>query len=247
MAQFRVGTSGWSYKHWADGVFYPAEVKPGKWLEYYATRFDCVELNASFYRMPQEPTIKNWLARAPAGFKFCPKMSRFITQLKKLGDVEEPLALFFERFDHLKSALGPVLVQLPPSLGFHPERTEHFFQLLQPHQGYRFALEARHANWLGQPALDLLRRYHIAFVISQSDGRFPYKEVTTTDFVYLRFHGPGALYASEYSVEMLSAYASKIKSWIQEGRDVWAFFNNDRAGYAVKNALQLRAMVESAA
>lgn len=243
MAEFRVGTSGWSYKHWADGVFYPSEAKPGKWLEYYATQFDCVELNASFYRMPQETAIKNWLTRAPGGFKFCPKMSRFITQLKKLGDVEQPLALFFERFDILKSSLGPVLIQLPPSLGFHPERTEHFFQLLQPHPGYRFALEARHASWLGQPALDLLRSYQIAWVVSQSDGRFPYNEATTTDFVYLRFHGPGALYASEYSFEMLTAYAVKIKRWLNEGLDAWAFFNNDRAAYAVKNARQLRDMV----
>jgi uncharacterized protein YecE (DUF72 family) len=244
MGEFRVGTSGWSYKDWAGGVFYPSEVKPGKWLEYYSTQFDCVELNASFYRMPQEQTLKDWQARVPAHFKFCPKMSRFITQLKKLRDVEEPLSTFFERFDILKSCLGPVLIQLPPSLGFHRGRTEHFFQLLQPHRDYRFALEVRHNTWLGEEALDLLRQYDIAFVISQSGGRFPYKETVTTDFVYLRFHGPGALYGSDYSTEVLAGYANKIKVWLEEERAAWAFFNNDLFAYAGKNARQLRELVE---
>lgn len=244
MAEFRVGTSGWSYKDWADGVFYPGEIKLAKWLEYYATQFDCVELNASFYRMPQEQTVKNWQLRASDRFKFCPKMSRFITQLKKLGDVQEPLDTFFERFDLLKSTLGPVLIQIPPSLGFHRERTEHFFQLLQPHSGYRFALEVRHKTWLSEEAIDLLRQYDIALVISQSDGRFPYREAATTDLIYLRFHGPGALYASDYTDEMLAEYALKIKVWLKEERSAWAFFNNDVYAYAVKNARRLREMVE---
>lgn len=243
MAEFRVGTSGWSYQHWADGVFYPGEVKSGQWLEYYAAQFDCVELNASFYRMPQEATLKNWRTRAPVGFKFCPKMSRFITQLKKLSGVEQPLTTFFERFDILQGALGPVLIQLPPSLGFHRERTEHFFQLLEPHHDYRFALEARHASWLNEEPLALLRQYNIAFVVSQSDGRFPYKEVATTDFVYLRFHGPGVLYASDYTSETLADYALKIQAWLKEQRDAWAFFNNDRFAFAIKNARQLRELV----
>jgi uncharacterized protein YecE (DUF72 family) len=243
MVEFHVGTSGWSYKDWAGGVFYPGEVRPGKWLEYYAMQFDCVELNASFYRMPQEQTLKNWRARVPDGFKFCPKMSRFITQLKKLGNVEEPLSTFFERFDLLKGLLGPILIQLPPSLGFHQDRTERFFQLLQPHHDYRFALEVRHKTWLGEEALDLLRQYDIALVVSQSDGRFPYTETVTTDFVYLRFHGPDALYASDYSEEMLAGYADKIKAWLREEHAAWAFFNNDIFGYAVKNARRLRELV----
>jgi uncharacterized protein YecE (DUF72 family) len=244
MGEFRAGTSGWSYQDWAKGVFYPEGVRPGRWLEYYATQFDCVELNASFYRMPQEQTLKDWQARAPDHFKFCPKMSRFITQLKKLRDVERPLSTFFERFDNIKSGLGPVLIQLPPSLGFHRDRTEHFFQLLQPHRDYRFALEVRHKTWLGEEALGLLRQYDIALVISQSDGRFPYSETVTTDFVYLRFHGPGALYASDYAQDMLADYALKIKTWLKEVHAAWAFFNNDLFAYAVKNARQLREMVE---
>jgi uncharacterized protein YecE (DUF72 family) len=245
MGEFRVGTSGWSYQDWAQGVFYPKGVRSGKWLEYYATQFDCVELNASFYRMPQEQTIKDWQKRVPEHFKFCPKMSRFITQLKKLHDVELPLSTFFERFDNIKSNLGPVLIQLPPSLGFHRERAEHFFQLLKPHCDYRFALEVRHKTWLGEEALGLLRQYDIALVISQSDGRFPYSEAATADFMYLRFHGPGALYASDYVQEMLADYAHKIKTWLKESRAAWAFFNNDFFAYAVKNARQLREMVEA--
>lgn len=244
MAEFRVGTSGWSYKDWAGGVFYPEEVRPGRWLEYYATQFDCVELNASFYRMPQEQTLKNWRARVPDHFRFCPKMSRFIMQLKKLRDVEQPLSTFFERFDNIKCALGPVLIQLPPSLGYHRDRTERFFELLKPHPDYRFALEVRHKTWLGEEALDLLRQYGIALVVSQSDGRFPYDETVTTDFVYLRFHGPGALYASDYSEAMLADYAHKTKTWLQEAHAAWVFFNNDLFAYAVKNARRLRELVE---
>ncbi len=194
--------------------------------------------------MPQEKTLQGWRDRTPDDFKFCPKMSRFITQLKKLREVDEPLELFFQRFGILKKCLGPVLIQLPPMLGFDRARTENFFKLLAPHTDYRFALEARHKSWLNDAALDLLKQYRVAFVISQSDGRFPYSEVVTTDFIYLRFHGPGALYASDYSDEMLTEYARKIRGWMQEQREVWAFFNNDGYGFAVKNARQLRELVQ---
>jgi len=246
MGEFRVGTSGWSYRHWL-GVFYPENLKPAKFLEFYVEHFDCVELNASFYRLPNEKTVENWAKRTPERFKFCLKLSRLITHQKRLMGVEEPLATFFERFRPLAEAerLGPVLVQLPPSLRFDPELVERFFMLLdESYPEQHFALEARHASWFAEEALGLLSKYRVAHVIAHSGGRFPSCEAVTTDFVYLRFHGPGKLYASNYPDEMLKEFAEKVAKWLKEGLEVWAFFNNDVGGYAVKNAKQLRSMVE---
>lgn len=203
-----------------------------------------MELNASFYRLPQVKTVKDWQKRAPGDFKFCFKLSRYVTQMKKLNDVDEPVKTFFERMRPLATCAGPVLVQLPPNLRFDAGRTERFFKLMKRYRRYRVALEARHESWLTDAALELLEKYRVAFVIAESGGRFPYKEAVTTDLVYLRFHGPGQLYASNYSDAMLSAYARKIEGWLKERRAVWAFFNNDGFGYAVKNARRLREMVE---
>ncbi len=247
MSQFHVGTSGYSYRHWTNGVFYPPEVKAAKFLEYYMTQFDCTELNVSFYRLPSELMVKSWLKRTPEHFRFCPKLSRWITHQKKLNDAEEPLKTFFERFEVLKGRLGPVLVQLPPNLGFNPAKAENFFKLLDVNYGdYRFALEVRHKAWLAEEALELLRRFRIAIVISQSGDGFPYTEATTSDFIYLRFHGPSYRYASDYSEEMLASYADKCRHWMKEGRDVWAFFNNDAAQIAPAPiaARMLRELVE---
>lgn len=243
MADLHVGTSGWSYKHWKD-VFYPPDVKPTRWLEYYVTQFDCVELNASFYRLPQAKTVEDWQKRTPDHFKFCFKLSRYITQLKKFRDAEEPLQTFFERFDPLKKCAGPVLVQLPPNFGFDPERSEQFYELLKQYKPYRFALEARHKSWFSDESLALLRKYKIALVVSDSGNKFTLKEAVTTDFMYLRFHGREALYASDYSNQVLEEYANKIKRWLEQGCDVWAFFNNDGFAYAIKNARELRALVQ---
>lgn len=245
MAEFHVGTSGWSYRHWL-GVLYPEGTRSSEFLEIYVQHFDCVELNASFYRLPKETTVQGWLRRTPEGFRFCLKMSRLVTHLKRLEGVEEPLANFFDRFAPLKPRLGPVLVQLPPSLAFEPERAAAFFGLLQERHGeHRYALEARHKSWFEAQALDLLRRHGVALVIADSGGRFPSAEAVTADFVYLRFHGPGDLYRSNYPDEMLAEYAGKVRAWLAEGLEVWAFFNNDIGGHAVRNAERLREMVEA--
>lgn len=247
MSEFRVGTSGWSYRHWL-GVFYPEGLKPAKFLEHYVKHFDCVELNASFYRLPQEKTVENWVRRTPEGFRFCLKLSRLITHRKRLVGVEEPLEAFFERFRALEEAgkLGPVLVQLPPSLRFDSGMAESFFSLLRERYGqHRFALEARHASWFSEESLDLLKEHGIAHVIADSGGRFPYHEAITADFVYLRFHGPGQLYASDYPDDVLKEFAHKVVGWLRWGFEVWAFFNNDVGGYAVKDALKLKGFVQN--
>lgn len=184
-----IGLSGWSYKEW-KGIFYPDDIKSTQWLDYYAERFSTVEINASFYRMPKAQTVVNWTERAPGNFLFCPKMSRYITHIKRLKDCEEPLEYFFEIFGPMKKKMGPILIQLHPTQKFDYERAEAFFELLNTYKGYEFAIEGRHKTWLDDSAFDLMAKYKIAWVISQSGVGFPYAEMVTAKYIYIRFHGP---------------------------------------------------------
>jgi uncharacterized protein YecE (DUF72 family) len=241
--RLHIGTSGWSYKHW-KGTFYPPKLKAVDWFDWYAQQFASTEINTSFYHLPKLQTVEAWAQKAPPHFTYCPKMSRYITHMKKLQQVEEPLQRFFEIFSPLYSLMGPVLIQLPPMLHFKQELATRFFDLLvtrYPDQS--FVLEVRHESWLQDSVAQLLQQYGIGFVISQSAGFFPYAEWVTSTNVYLRFHGPEALYASPYSEDMLHAYALKCKQWLREGRQVWAYFNNDIHGYAYEDARRLIGML----
>lgn len=245
LSRFHIGTSGWSYKHWS-GVFYPENVKPAKYLEYYLTRFDCVELNASFYYPPKITVVKSWVKRTPESFKFCPKMSRYITHLKRLADPESSLEYLFSVFEPMKDRIGPILIQLPPSLKFDASLVIGFFDILkEKYNQYRFAIEVRHKSWVSDTFFNILKDYNIAFVVADSGRRFPYYEAVTTDFVYMRLHGHEKLYASLYAEWELKEYAAKIYNWVVKGREVWAFFNNDFGGYAVKNALKINEILTS--
>lgn len=239
-----IGTSGWSYKHWA-AIFYPQQTKPAQYLEYYVTRFNCVEINSSFYHLPQKKTAESWMKRTPGSFWFCPKLSRLITHQKRLNDIEEPLELFFSVFEVMKVRMGPVLIQLPPGMKYDEARIREVLALLrEKYKEYRFAFEVRHQSWACDSFFNLLREYQTALVFADSGNRFPpFHDEMTTDLVYLRFHGPGDLYASEYSEYDMAAYAEKIQGWLEEGLQVWAFFNNDYQGYAVKNAEQLKSII----
>ena len=245
MPKIYIGTSGWSYQHWHEGIFYPPDLKKGKELEYYTKYFKSVELNASFYRLPQAKTFENWQKRTPKDFVFALKASRFITHIKKLKGIGEPWELFLQRALLLKEKLGPILFQLPPSLKFDQETLEEFLKIiikkaekLKAHN-LCFALEARHQTWFSQECFNLLRTYNVAFVYADS-GRWPKLEKDTADFFYLRMHGPGGLYASDYQEEALKEFAKIIKRFLNKGKDVYCYFNNDYAGYAVRNALRLK-------
>jgi uncharacterized protein YecE (DUF72 family) len=120
-----IGTSGWSYKHW-KGIYYPEGLPATQWLTFYAKQFSISEINTSFYHLPKAATVKGWMEKVPKHFEFCPKMSRYLTQFKKLNDPEEPLEKFFGVFEQMQDRMGPVLIQLPPSLGYQPEKTEYF-------------------------------------------------------------------------------------------------------------------------
>lgn len=245
LERLHIGTSGWSYKHWS-GIFYPEDVKPAKYLEHYVTVFDCVELNASFYRIPNVKTVQGWARRTPASFRFCTKMSRFITHQKKLVDAAEAIDRFLAAFEPLGDRLGPFLVQLPPSLRFAPDIAEAFLHLLALRRNLgEFVLEARHDSWFTPESVSLLKHYGIAGVIADSGGRFPVSEVLTNSLVYLRFHGPDGRYRASYTTGVLETYARKIIAWLSEGCQIWAFFNNDFNAHAVHNARELKALVES--
>jgi uncharacterized protein YecE (DUF72 family) len=244
---YNIGTSGWSYKHWRE-IFYPEGMKPIDYLTFYSDHFYITEINTSFYHLPKPETVIGWANKVPDNFLFCPKISRYLTHMKKLIEPEKPLERFFEVFEPVKHLLGPVLVQLPPSLKFDYDRTEHFYKLLKKvYKQYDFVIEVRHATWLEQDSLTLMSKYDVGFVISQSGDRFPYSETVTAKNIYVRFHGPdpNALYASPYSDDMLNEFAKKFKLWITEGHIIWAFFNNDVGGHALTNGKKLIELMQT--
>ena len=239
-----IGTSGWSYSHWSE-IFYPKDLKPDKYLEYYITVFGCVELNSCFYHLPLKTTVTGWINRTPETFRFCTKLNRFITHQLKLVNIEAAIEKYFDVFESMKEKLGPVLVQLPPGLPFDEPLIHGFLDLLKEQYSlYRFAVEIRHGSWINDNFFDLIAQRGIAFVIADSGNRYPFSETVTADFVYLRFHGREHLYASDYSEEDLRPSVEKIKRWLEEDKEVWVFFNNDFHGYAVNSAIRLREMVK---
>jgi uncharacterized protein YecE (DUF72 family) len=247
-ARVFIGTSGWHYRHWSGGVFYPAGLKPSNWLDYYGQHFDSVEINNTFYRLPARCVFEKWHDTTPAHFAFAVKASRFITHMKKLANPEEHVALFLEHASGLGEKLHVLLFQLPPSWKFDPGRLEGLCDFLSRQKivpGIRSALEVRHASWYGDACLDVLRRYRVSLVLADWPTCIV-EGPPTADFVFVRRHGPGHLYASSYSDASLHREAQQIRTWVAEGRSVYVYFNNDADGYAVRNALRLRGILGQA-
>lgn len=236
----RIGTSGWVYPHWR-GRFYPAELPSSRWLEFYAARFDTVELNNSFYRQPTLAQFGRWRRAVPAGFAYAVKLNRFITHIKRLDVDASTVARSYDTVAGLGPALAAILVQLPPRSKFDRERFDHFMRAVARRRR-RHALEPRDASWLTDEALAALRARGVALCITDTP-RWPSRIAVTADLVYLRFHGPGRLYASPYDDDQLREWAARIRAWRDEGHDVLAYFNNDERGYAPRDALRLRDLV----
>lgn len=239
MAEVRIGTSGWSYKHWRE-VLYPADVPQRRWLEYYAGQFDTVELNATFYRLPSEKTFEGWRERTPENFRFAVKAPRAITHRKLLADCRDDLNRFLGRVDLLGDRAGPILVQLPPSWECDLPVLREFLGML-PGEG-RFAFEFRTRTWLCDDVYEALGE-HNAAVVRVSAPRYPDAEADTGDLKYLRMHGEEKLYTSKYSDESLAAWADTVAGWVDDGKAVFAYFNNDVEGHAVADARALRGLV----
>jgi len=238
-ARLRAGCSGWQYKHWR-GDFYPANLPQASWLDYYAKRFDTVEINNSFYRLPEASTFLSWSRRVPAGFVYAVKASRFLTHMKKLKDPEDPLTLFFSRANRLGRTLGPVLYQLPPRWPVNIERLTTFLKTLPKRR--RHAIEFREPSWYSDDVFTLLNRYHVALCLHDMDGSASGRR-RVGPFVYARFHGTER-YSGSYSNAHLEEWAEWIAAQLAEGINVYAYFNNDVGGHAPRDAARLRTAVE---
>jgi uncharacterized protein YecE (DUF72 family) len=249
----RVGISGWTYPPWR-GVFYPPKLPHRRELEFVGQRLSTVEINGSFYSLQRPSSYRSWYEQTPDGFVFSVKGPRFVTHMKKLRDVETPLANFFANgLLALRDKLGPILWQLPPSLGYDAERMADFFARLPQSTGeaawlarrhddrvkdraltdtdadrpLRHAVEVRHDTFAVAAFLDQLRAHNVAIVAADTAGKWPKITEATADFGYARLHGDKELYTSGYTSEGLADWAATVRSWTDAGRDAYVYFDND--------------------
>jgi uncharacterized protein YecE (DUF72 family) len=243
--RFYVGTSGWVYPHWR-GLFYPEPLKQDQWLDYYCQHFDTVEVNNTFYHLPSKAAFEHWREATPSDFRFCVKASRFITHMKKLKDPASSTHKFLEHAAGLGNKLAMVLFQLPPFWKLNLDRFRAFLEFLADQeiiQPLRATFEIRNSEWFNEQVFALLSAANVALCFADWPELKVDKPVTA-DFVYLRRHGPSELYSSDYTDEMLRADAERVCQWLNQEKDVFAYFNNDVGGFAIKNALRLRDLVE---
>lgn len=245
MAKIFIGTSGYIYSHWENGVFYPIGWPKSKKLEYYSQYFETVELNNTFYRLAGEKTFDSWYKKTPKNFIFAVKVSRFITHIKKLADCKEPWRIFLERALRLKEKLGPLLFQLPPFLKKDLKKLKDFIEMIFKNspKNLRFAFEFRNESWCDKETYEILREKNCAWVIVDAP-HWPKREEITADFIYVRMHGSKILFASKYSQSELKDLAQKIKKWQKQNLDIYVYFNNDAHGFAIENAKELLSLCQ---
>ncbi len=237
MTEVRVGCSGWNYKHWRE-LIYPKGLPPKKWLDHYATLFDTVEVNATFYRLPRETAVANWVVQSPSRFLFAIKMSRYVTHIKRLREVAPSTAIFYERIAPMLRSpkMGPVLWQFPENFHRDDDRLAGALDVLPPG---RHCFEFRHASWFVEDVYSLLRAKRAALVIGDHPKRPFQPHEFTSDWTFIRFHTGWRGRNGNYSDSELDEWAERIDRW-RESMDVYAYFNNDWQGYAVKNGRWLR-------
>lgn len=272
MGEIRVGISGWTYAGWR-GDYYPRGLRQRDELAYAAGRLGSIEINGSFYSLQRPSSYARWAAETPDDFRFAVKGGRFVTHMKRLRDVETPLANFFASgVLALGEKLGPVLWQLPERLEYDAALLADFFALLprttrevaalaERHDDkladdraltttdldrpVRHALEFRSASYCTDEAFALLREHDVATVVADTAGRFPMAEAVTSDLVYVRLHGDTELYASGYDDTALRRWAERCRSWA-EGGDVVVYFDNDAKGFAPHDAERLQELLSGA-
>ena len=243
----RIGCSGWNYKTW-QGSFYEAELPAKQWLGYYASVFDTVEVNNTFYRLPDARTCAGWKRQTPAGFIVAVKASRFLTHVKRLKDPEEPIERLFSRVKALGPRLGPVLYQLPPTFFRNEgnlERLDLFLRTLPRRINRRVAdhvFEFRHPSWYVDETYRMLERHHATLCLHDKRGSAIF-EPFVGPIVYVRFHGTSGHYAGGYPDDRLKHWASVLAGQWKGGRQVYAYFNNDPDAVATENALTLRRLL----
>src|SRR5579862_973682 len=238
--QVRIGCSGWNYAHWRHGAFYPERLPAREWLRFYAQRFDTVELNNTFYRLPRRETVERWADETPPDFLFAVKVSRYLTHVVRLRDAAAHLVLLLERIDPLLGArkLGPLLWQLPPTFRRDDDRLAQ--ALAELPRTLRHAFEFRHESWFAPEVLELLRSHGVALVIAdRPEIRGFQTHELTADFTFVRFHHGTRGQRGNYSDSELDDWAGRIGAWSQRV-DVYGYFNNDWEGFAPRNALGLK-------
>jgi uncharacterized protein YecE (DUF72 family) len=242
VAEARIGCSGWSYAHWRGRV-YQDGLPQRLWLEHYATLFDTVEVNATFYRLPRSATVAAWVERTPPDFLLAVKASRFLTHVRRLTDIGRGLERFYARIAPLRDSpkMGPVLWQLPGTFQRDDERLAAALEQLPPG---RHAFEFRHESWFTRDIYDLLREHDAALVIGDHPERPFQMHELTADWTYIRFHGGRRGRRGNYSDRELETWARRIAAW-RRRVEVLAYFNNDWEGFAVRNALALRKRLDS--
>lgn len=245
MAELRIGTSGWNYKHW-KGLFYPDGVAQKRWLEFYSQHYNTAEVNYSFYRLPKPQTYDNWRMNSPDDFLFTLKCSRLITHTKRLNVLGDLWQNFLANAVHLENKLGPILCQFPESFQVDALRLNEFLatarSAIEHSLDIRLAVEFRHESWFTKEIYRLLEKHNVAMVIADS-AEYPRVDVVTADFAYYRYHGPTRLFASSYSRAQLEEEAVKMRKCLRKDLDVFAYFNNDGYGYAIKNSLLLKSLL----
>lgn len=241
MPSLNIGCSGFFYDHW-KGVFYPENLSKKRWFEYYCTKFPTIELNVTFYRLPDKETFTKWYKETPPGFVISLKGSRFITHIKKLKASAEPVDVFFSRALALKEKLGVILWQLPPGLKADPVRLSEFIGLLKPYRA-RNAFEFREGTWISKKVISLLEKENIGLCMADWPD-FLHDLPVTSNFVYIRRHGKGGGYDTFYKTEELKADAVRIRKYLKQRKDIYLYFNNDALGYAPQNALELTRMLK---
>ncbi len=241
MGKAFVGCSGYLYSHWRNGVFYPQGLKQSEEFAYYCKYFNTVELNSTFYRQPPFLVWEKWEQKAPFGFVYAVKMNRYATHIKKLSDPKDFWLPFWEGAKKLKEHLGPVLFQLPPGLKKDVQKLRQLAEVIP--KNVRLAFEFRNLSWYTEEVYEVLKEYNWSLVII-SHPTLPFVPQKTANFVYCRFHGKEALYSSLYAEKELEEFAKIALKWLRENTDVYIYFNNDIGGFAPKNALFLKNLLE---
>jgi uncharacterized protein YecE (DUF72 family) len=241
----RIGCSGWNYASWR-GDFYPPGLPASRWLEHYATVFDTVEVNSTFYRLARRDAVARWVHQTPEHFCFAVKASRYLTHVKRLRDMGQGVQRLYDPLEPLMAAgrLGPVLWQLPANFHRDEARLAEAVAHLPPG---RHTFEFRHESWFSPEVFALLRSHGVALTIADRPELTFQTHDITSDFTYVRFHHGHRGRRGNYSDTELEAWAARIVEWALGGLDVYAYFNNDWEVFAPRNARKLRRMVERAA
>lgn len=230
-----VGTSGWQYDDWRGGL-YPEKLAKARWLEHYAAAFATVEVNNSFYRLPERATFERWAATVPPGFVFAVKASRYLTHVKRLREPEAPVARLVERLQGLGATCGPVLLQLPPNLPADAGNLDRTLAAFP--DGLRVAVEPRHPSWFRDEICRLLERRGAALCLTDTRGRRP-PLWRTADWGYVRFHAGNGSPAPSYAPRALAGWAGRIADLWGDGSEIYCYFNNDHGGAAPRDAVRL--------